>query len=41
MDGQYILENQILLLNKFLPLRIMSEYELRLLYSEGTKTKDF
>ncbi|CAK81479.1 unnamed protein product (macronuclear) [Paramecium tetraurelia] len=40
IGGQYLLENQILILNTFLPMRELKETEQRLLYAEGSQQKD-
>jgi hypothetical protein len=40
LSEKYILENQLLILNTFLPMRDLNETELRLLYCEGSKHKD-
>ncbi|CAD8131502.1 unnamed protein product [Paramecium pentaurelia] len=40
IGGQYLLDNQILILNTFLPMRALKETEQRLLYAEGSQQKD-
>lgn len=40
IGDKYLLENQMLVLNTFLPMRELNETELRLLYAEGSKSKE-